>query len=351
MALPPRGAAVFVKLTNNTADPFVGRTTGSLFPVQSYVQTGDPAQNDPKAPGQPAFWGSQVWFANYPEDAVAKVHLGLIGSLGNSDWITSYEYYSDGSGNTLYMDGFTGNVEVITTFPNNIVGSYDPTPAPGPADPVPNPNGGTGNTTTTYTETWGGGAALPAISFLPRWHTDTAYDISTIGTLSSVTNGYCPKFNSTYTLTPGTSLGKCFSIDVTVTNYQSQVLNLQTSAYEYYNFTQTTFDYRQTAKVKLKLAQLCGTTSCWDNGTVITGTVTFQGLDLTTEARGNPANTIYGFGGMFVDTGSTVTAAGSQSFTVTVSSSYVPIEITIPAVSNKITFINDFRIDSITRPS
>ena len=138
---------------------------------------------------------------------------------------------------------------------------------------------------------------------------------------------------------------------MTVTNYQSQVLNLQTSAYEYYNFTQTTFDYRQTAKVKLVLFGTCGPVGCWNNGTVITGTVTFQGLDVTTEAKGNPVGTIYGFSGMYVDTGSTVTAAGSQSFTVTVSSSYVPIEITIPAVSGKITFINDFRIDSITRPS
>lgn len=350
MALPPRGAAVFVRLSNNTGDPFTVRASGSLFPIQSRVQIGDPTLDDPKAPAQPSFWGSQVWYANYPEDAVAKVHLGLCGSSGNSDWINSYDIGGDGAGASLNMDDFAGNVEVITTFPNNIVGSYDPTPFPGPADPVPNPNGGTGNTTTTYTETWGGGAAPPG-SFNPRWHTDTPYDISTIGTLSSATNGFCPKFNSTYVLSPGTSLGKCFSIDVTVTNYQSQVLNLQTSAYEYYNFTQTTFDYRQTAKVKLVLFGTCGPVGCWNNGTVITGTVTFQGLDVTTEAKGNPVGTIYGFSGMYVDTGSTVTAAGSQSFTVTVSSSYVPIEITIPALSGKITFINDFRIDSITRPS
>lgn len=351
MALPPRGAAVFVKLTNNTGDPFVGRTTGSLFPIQSYVQIGDPAQNNPKAPAQPSFYASQLWFANYPEDAVAKVHLGVISSLGNSDWPTAYDTFSDDAGNILYMDGFSGNVEVVRTFPNNIVYVYDPTPFPGPADPVPNPNGGTGNTTTTYTETWGGGAALPAISFNPRWHTDTAYDISTIGTLSSVTNGYCPIFNSYYFLSPTASLQKAFSINVTVTNQQSQVLNQQTSAYEYYDFTQTTFSYQQTAKVKLKLVLKCGTTSCWDNGTVITGTVSFQGLDVMVEPVGNPTSSIYGFSGMYVNTGSTVTATGSQSFTVTISSSYTPVEITIPAVSNKITFINDFRIDSITRPS
>jgi hypothetical protein len=350
MALPPRGAAVFVSLSGEAGSPFPPyRTQGNVF--NSFIQIGDPALNEPKAPSQPSFWGSQVWFSNYPEDAVAKVHLGLLGSLGNSDWPTAYDLNVTG-GNLLYMEGFTGNVEVITTFPNNIVYSYDPTPAPGPADPVPDPNGGTGNTTTTYTLTWGGSGALPAISFLPRWHTDTAYDISTIGTLSSVTNGYCPLFNSYYYITPGASLyGRAFSIDVTVTNQQSKVLNEQTSLYEYYDFAQTTFSYKQTAKVKLKLSQLCGTTSCWDNGTVITGTVSFQGLDVTTEPVGNPTDSIYGFSGMYANTGSTVTAAGSQSFSVTVSSSYTPVEITIPAVSNKITFINDFRIDSITRPT
>jgi hypothetical protein len=163
--------------------------------------------------------------------------------------------------------------------------------------------------------------------------------------------GYFPLKSHDYIIVPtgfGSGSTKVFSCELTVTNLESEVMNLDTAIYEYYPFTQTTFDYKQTAKVVIPIDwDVC----CWNDGTVISGTVAFSSIDVTTVALGSYANPSYGFTGMTATTGTTITAGGTSNFTVTISSGYTPVEITIPTVSGSISFISDFWITSVTPPS
>jgi hypothetical protein len=342
MALPPRAAAVYVKLSKDGENGTVIRPVGttinspvlvSLVPGEEYVP-----------PAQPNFWASQMWYQTHPAENVARVHLGLVDSF--------YYQPSIGTvGNRIYPIAYTDNVEVDSTFPANIV--YDYTPAPGGSDPVPDPNGTVGTYTTPKT-------SPTPYQIYPRWAaTDTAYDI---GNAQTGAGSFCPVFDTEYYIGPtgffstapyGRQVG-AWSVDVTVENFQSEVYNNTTSTYEYYDFAQTTFDYKQTTTVKMYLdTNVC----CWNNGTVINGTVSFQAITVECTALGrtltvNPDPSYsYGFAGLIATTGSSASAAGTQSFTVTVSSSYVPVEIEIPTVSGAITFLNDFRIDSVTPPA
>lgn len=346
MALPPRAAAVLVLLSKSGETPTTARDSGSTF--NSFVNMG--TSPSPQPPQQSSFYASQIWYQDYPPSTVVKVHLGLLGPYG-------YEPNSAVFGNRIYLNGYTGNQTLDLTYPGDIVYAYDPTPPPtGPGESPPNPNGTVETNTITNTTP---AVNNPGYFFRPRWVDDTPYDLTTDGIGEGT---IWPKFNTDYLigiegfqqLFPDYvyQLGP-WSADLTVTNKQSEVLNEQTTTYEYYDFTQTTFDFKQTTKVKLYLdANVC----CWNKGTVINGTVTFQSIDVTTEAVGgtpgapDPTAT-YGFGGMIATTGSTVADAGDQSFTVTIDSSYTPVEITIPTVAGKITFINDFSVDSVTAPS
>ena len=137
-------------------------------------------------------------------------------------------------------------------------------------------------------------------------------------------------------------------------NYQSEVLNEQTSSYEYYDFTQPTFDYKHTTTLKVFLdANIC----CWNKGTVINGTVSFQSIAVETTALGKTTTVDpdpsynYNFAGMIAKTATSASPSGTASFTVTIDSSYVPVEIEIPTMAGCFTFVNDFRIDSVTPPA
>ena len=302
-------------------------------------------------PTQPSFYGSQMWYQNYPAVCVAKVPMPYYGNY----WPAAYSIPATayGTGNTIYLLPYDNNVLRDSTYPTNIVYEYDPT-TPSPADPVPDPNGTVGTITTTISSFGSAGG-------YPRWQaTDPAYDRGN-GQVGGP--GLIPKFATEYYILPGGFIGSSspyyqnagpWSVDVTVENFQSEVLNQQTSSDEYYDFTQTSFDYKQTAKVKLHLdAFLC----CWDIGTVITGNIGFQSISVETTALGRTKTVTpdpsysYGFAGMIATTGSSAVAAGTQSFSVTVGSGYVPIEIEIPTVAGAISFINDFSVDSVTPPS
>ena len=352
MALPPRAAAYYVYLSQTNTTPTTPRTTGTL--LESFVDIPyDPSQPStwPRPPTQPSFYASQQWGTNYPEECVAKVHLGLDSAAIN--WPTRYEP-GISSGNNLYIDSYSNNVEIDATYPTNIIGSYDPTPAPGPAESAPNPNGTVGTSTPTVS-----GPNGPGIFYLPRWYLDTAYDV---GNDQFGVGLFCPEFDTEYFIQPngiitggiyGQQVG-AWSVDLTVDNYQSEVLNEQTNLYEYYDFTQLTFDYKQTTTLKLYIAaNIC----CWNKGTVINGTILFQSITVDTTALGkNLAGNIdpsynYNFAGMIAKTGSSASPSGTQSFSVTVESSYVPIEVEVPTLAGSFTFVNDFRIDSVTPPA
>ena len=353
MALPPRAAAVYIQLSQTNTTPTTPRPTGTVY--DSYVEIPyDPSQPETwiRPPTQPSFWGYQHWYKDYPEDCVAKVHLGLVSAAIN--WPTRYDFSVGVFGNKLYLEKYSNNLEREATYPTNIVGSYDPTPAPGPAESAPNPNGTVG----TIDETGNSGNG-PGYSYLPRWYLDTEYDV---GNDQFGVGQNCPEFDTEYYILPegiiqggiyGQQVG-AWSVDLTVDNYQSEVLNEQTNVYEYYDFTQLTFDYKQTTTVKLFLdAEVC----CWNKGTVINGTISFQSITVETTALGrNLAGSIdpsynYNFAGMIAKTGSSASPSGTQSFSVTVESSYVPIEVEVPKLAGSFTFVNDFRIDTVTPPA
>ena len=257
---------------------------------------------------------------------MVKVHLGLLGPYG-------YEPNAAVFGNRIYMDKFTNNQVIDATYPANIVYQYNPT-TPSPADPVPDPNGTVGTNTSTVNSPNG-----PGQFYHPRWYTDTAYDS---GNDQFGVGLICPEFDTEYYInedgfftlsSPYYQQFGAWSVDLTVDNYQSEVLNQQTSSYEYYDFTQATFDYKQTTTLKLYLnANVC----CWNKGTVINGTVLFQSISVVTTALGRTATVSpdpsysYGFAGMIAKTGSSASPSGTQSFTVTVESSYVPVEVEVP---------------------
>lgn len=338
MALPPRAAAVYVLLSKNGDTPYVNRPTGTTLDNL----TGNPP-GGVLPPAQPEFFAYQSWFEDYPSENVAKVHLGLV----EAGWYNP----TDGFGNYIYMMGFTANQHIESSYPDNIVYQYDPTPAPGPADPVPDPNGDTGE----IDDTTNAPPNLPGFFYRPRWHLDSAYDVSAQGGQAT---GVCPAFDTQYVIVPtgfgafpGTpvQLGP-WSVDLEVDNFQSEVLNLEDNTYEYYDFAQLTFNFKQTTTLKIMLdANVC----CWNEGTVINGTITFQSINVETTALGDIFNITYpyGFYGMIAETGSTVSEAGTHSFSITISSSYTPLEFEIPTLAGSITFVNDFRIDSITPPS
>ena len=346
MSFPPRASYVYVRLSENATNGLQPRPSGTT--VNSFVQMSTVPGDEPKPPTQPSFYGSQMWYQNYPPVCVAKVHMPYYGN----NWPDAYSIPATtyGTGNRIYLAPFTDNVLRDSTFPDNIVYNYNPA-TPSPADPVPDPNGTVGTNTTSK-------SSFGSVGGYPRWQaTDTAYD------RGNAQVGNVPVFDTEYFInelgfypifSPYYQITGPWSVDVTVENFQSEVYNQDTMANEYYDFAQTTFDYKQTAKVKLYLdAFLC----CWDIGTVITGNVTFQSISVETTALGRTQSVSpdpsysYGFAGLIAKTGSSAVAAGTQSFTVTVDSGYVPVEIEIPTVAGAISFVNDFSVDSVTPPA
>jgi len=314
-------------------------TYATIFPPGSTVlPTGNPTHNfidtyatfySPELawlPRQQNFSAYQDWYPEYPNECISKISQGVVSRVN---------YVRPASAITYAVE---------STYPTNIVYSYDPSPPV--SDPVPDPNGtvGTFNGTTS-------GASLTK-SLFPRWHTDTPYDMAGSSSYDYWQGGgYFPLKSHDYIIVPtgfSSSSTKVFSCDLTVTNLQSQVFNIDTGLDEFYDFTQTTFEYKQTAKVVIPIDwEVC----CWNDGTVINGTVYFSSIDVTTVALGNPFTPGHGFTGMTATTGTTITASGSSNFTVTINSGYSPVEIEIPPVSGSISFISDFSITSVTAPT
>ena len=296
-------------------------------PTHDLIDTSSAYLPDPTwAPRQQSFSAYQDWYPEYPDECVVKVSQGVDSSVN---------YIRPASSGTAAVD---------STFPADIVTSYNP--ASPDFDPVPDPNGTSDNFTgTTSTGTI-------SKSLFPRWYDADPYDMAQTSSYDYWQGGgFFPLKNHDYIITPygfGSSSSKVFSADLTVENLQSKVYNQDTASYEYYPFTQATFDYKQTAKVVIPIDW---TVCCWNDGAVIAGGVTFSSIDVETVPLGDLFDPDYGFRGMTATTGETITEESSTSFTVTISSSYTPVEIEIPTVANKITFITDFWITSVTPPA
>lgn len=328
MALPPRAGARFVILGNPEAVGSFPAGAGVL-PVSNstydFIDTSSAYLPDLAwPPRQQSFSAYQDWYKEYPPECVVKVSQG-VGSTSNTILLAS-----------------TGSAAVESTYPADIVTSYNPGP---PAyDTVPNPNGITDDFTGSMPI--GGFSATP----WPRWYEADPYEMAQSSSYDYwATRGWFPIKNHDYYIYPTYSnMTRVCSIDLTVENLQSKVYNEETEEYEYYPFTQATFDYKQTTKVVIPIDW---TVCCWNEGAVIAGGVTFSSIDVETVPLGDLFDPDYGFRGMTATTGETITEESSTSFTVTISSSYTPVEIEIPTVPGKMTFITDFWINSVTPPA
>jgi hypothetical protein len=330
MALPPRAGARLVVLGNPDAVFPFPAGAGPLphgNPTQGFIDVTDAYYPEPAwLPRQQSFYSYQDWFPEYPPECIAKISQG-VSNRANFIRIVA-----------------TNTAAVESTYPDNIITSYNP--AAPYYEPVPDPNGDTGD--------FSGSTPTAGLSksLFPRWYDATPYDMANASSYDYWQGGgFFPLKNHDYIITPtgGTmNASATCSVDLTVENLQSKVLNEDTTNFEYYPFTQETFEYRQTAKVKIPIDwEVC----CWNDGAVITGGVTFSSIDVETVPLGDLFDPGYGFRGMTATTGETITEDSSTTWSVTISSSYTAVEIEIPPVAGKMSFITDFWIQSVTAPT
>ena len=284
--------------------------------VSDYQTTGT------SPPKQTDFYAYQWWYKEYPDEVIVKTHAAAGGEM-----VIGIRY--------------TSTLDYESVYPDNIVSSYDP--GPPYYDPVPNPNGTTGTTTSSTT-------AVISDFNSPRWHTATEIDLSAYATSfpsfvpesGVITQVVINTFSNPF-------LFGGWSIDVSATNLDSEVLNLMTTSYEYYPFAQADTTYKQTAKFKVKLMteEIC----CWSEGAVIRGKVAFKSVDATTTALPQTTGGSYGFGGIEIEVGSTYADAGEADWELTIEEGGESVEIEIPKVSQSFTFINDFWVTEVIKPA
>lgn len=312
MALPNRAVASYVALgKSEDNNPFTDK--GESIISDYHGGTGKP--------GQTEFYSFQHWLKNYPKENLAII---MAPGCGGPGWI---------------------EIEMTTcdydyTYPSDIVYSYDPDPPL--SQPAPDPNGDVGNQTDSVAT-----VGILNQSF-PRWHTDDPYDFEAIpfpdiippaGANFIFTEGF---FGPPYT-------GFC-SYEASVTNLDSEVLNVSTGSPEYYPFLQTTTELKVTTKFKIK-THPTNIYSCWNEGTVIKGKVGFKSFDITADpvpASGTPG---YGYGGIEITFGTTSEDAGTEDWEVTWEDGSTAAEITIPRTAGKVTFINDIWVTEVIPPA
>lgn len=326
MSLPPRAAAIYVALSNTDASTYYppgaeGRQDGTI--MDDFQSTGAT-----RAEEQKDFYSYQSWFTKYPNELIVKVHQGLL-DAGLPD-------------RNQIRIGVYNPFDLTYKCPTNYVVNYNP--GPPDYDPVPDPNGETANLTDTVVSSFA--------PIAPRWDTDTPFDYSddtdSPSSYDFFSNlGVVPKKGRVYYLYPSNFreindfVG---SWDIQVVNLLSEVLNVQTGDYEYYPFEQLTTEFKATAKFTIpKDWTLC----CWNTGTVIRGKVAIYSADVTTSTI---PETGYGFAGMKAVIGDEFSPHSEVDWEVTLEDGYTPVEIELPKVAGKVTFVNDFWVTEVVPP-
>jgi len=311
MALPNRSAKPYVVLgTPEDNDPFLARDGTELSDEQA-TGTGKPRQIN--------FYAFQHWLKDYPDANIAVVMAPGCG-LG---WL-QFEFTTS---------------EWDFTYPSDIVYEYDPDPPL--SQPAPDPNGDTGTQTGDIP-----GSLMPQV--FPRWHTEDAYDFEALNFGFTPTAGITFTYNEQSVSGPS-QMGNC-SYETTVTNLDSEVLNVATSSNEYYPFLQTTTELKVTTKFKIS-PHPDNVYSCWSEGTVIKGKVAFKSFDITADPVPSNSTPGYGYGGIEITFGTTSADAGEADWEVTWEDGYTAAEVTIPRTAGKVTFINDFWVTEVIKPT
>lgn len=325
MALPRRKGYALALLGRLTAD---GVLPPGSQPRGDYGAYDYQSISTPRPDGQKSFYSYGSYFLDYPPEIAIKVRPSP------SDGCFGYFNYIFLSGEQTWT----------YTYPEPIVTEYDSR-----YEDPPNPNGGTGVTTQDYPLT-------QFESLYPRWVADTpAYNFSASGVAynhwSSVNPFVVPKINYDYGLIgtssyPPLTSSWFFSVE----NYESKVYNSNTEDYEYYPFTQDTVEYKGQGYIGFQ--NNSWPNQCFNEGTVISGKVSIYSIDVTVTAKDDPATPGFGFGGISAVTGNTFTFHSELDWTLTIEDGFTPPPLVdIPQVENKITFINDFWITSVTPPA
>ena len=312
MALPNRVVGSYVALGKSEDNDY--NTNKAVSDISDYQTTST------SKPKQLNFYSYQHWFKNYPKENLAIIMAPGCGTLG---WLQiqlttcDYEY----------------------TYPSDIIYEYDPDPPL--SQPAPDPNGDVG------TQTGDAGTIGILDQALPRWNTDDPYDFEAIPF-----PGIIPPAGITFTMAEGGGLpqsGYC-SYEASVTNLDSEVLNVSTNTNEYYPFLQTTTELKVTTKFKVK-PHPDNTYTCWNEGTVIKGKVGFKSFDITADPVSSSTPPGYGYAGIEITFGTTSADAGTADWEVTWEDGYTAAEITIPRTAGKVTFINDFWVTEVIKPA
>jgi len=311
MAIPPRGASALIMLSDGPDGDV--KSDGSVF---SGINVSS---------GPSEIYAYSHWFKNYPDEVIVKTHI-------NSDNYVKTRIE------------FVPAVTLNSEYPVDIVSIYFPDPPDN--DPVPDPNGENG--TLADTDTWPS-SLLPLD---PRWHSETAINLQDSPLFSSVVpdTGVIYRYDSEMKPIFGSNTTD-YSLSVSVENYESLVINGDTSELEFYPFKQatTTLNYERKIKVALYNTKIC----CWNKGTVIKGKIKFKKVNAIATPRSSTIHngTPYGFGGINVEVGSSFSDAGDANWELTVEDDFDPPEVTIPKTLGYFTFINDHYVTEVIKPA
>lgn len=303
MALPPLAVSAYVYLGN--ANGTANRSSGSI--ISNYIDTGPP-----NLPGQQPFSSYKWFYKDYPNEILAKVLSSGVPTIGGSLYLNLGSQFD---GSFKYVD------PIITAY----------NPAPCGSDLPPDPNG-------TAAE------AVPTSSYAsvqpspPRWYTDTAYDYHALHPTFGVQT---PQTGDVYYAGDFFS-GKPWSCDLSVASIEADVLNLCTNTIENYPMARLNLELDTTAKVKIEqsVSQYC----CWNKGTVIKGKLGIKSVDVSMVADDDSAN-------FSITVGSSYNSEADVSWEVTIDPDFVPTAVSIPPVSGRISFVNDFWITEVTPPA
>lgn len=323
MSFPPRAAAIYAVLTDKEEGSTIPRGADQRDEgtIIDDFQNTNPYGVIVSREKQPSFWSYQHFLTEYPDELIVKVS----------------EYFN-GEKNLITI-GSVSSYVLELKYPDDATVSYNP--GPPDYDSPPDPNGETA--IISRSEQTGN------IPIYPRWHTEDSLDFSADGLAYDYysASGIVPTKGAKYYIYPVFGVvyfGFVGSWDIKVDNLLSEVLNVETGDYEYYPYKQATTEFKMTSKYTIpEMWKVC----CWNDGTIIRGKVAIYSADVTT---GTIPSSGYGFEGMTAEVGDEFSPHSEVDWEVTISDDYDPVEIEIPKVSGKVTFVNDFWITEVVPP-
>jgi hypothetical protein len=311
MALPLKIGVPYVLLgKDNGTQPLDGTIFGSPV-VTGLLQ-----------PRQPDFSAYQWYYPEYGPDLIAVVTP----ATGVGPGLLGIKYLNE-------------NPAFTQSYPINYTNVYYPQPPL--SEPPPNPNG------STQTDDIDGDGRETNYLVYPRLESESPYDLSLNGATFCFPPGTI--FEIPVPLDPNVKFRQ-FSIDFEAQNFQSRVLNDETKVWEFYPFAQATTTYRQTQSFKVTLLiDKC----CWNEGTVIKGTVFFAKAYVDFKANPTGQGDEWDWNGASGEMPEgPYDEAGSAEWEITIGDSLESEEIEIPLnEGNFVTFINDICVTTATPPA